>query len=182
MRRTYAQKSCEIESQSTEGQILKAPLKGERTLPYSTKTEIMTDLLSKLVRINMDASTGYEYAAEKIENDNFRNFLKSYAERRKRYAAELEKEIVKLGGKAQSDTSLLGEIHQALMKIREAVSTHPDSALLDECVRGEGEAISQYEKVLKTDELKPSTKQLVMTQFDKIRAARSTMEELERVV
>ncbi len=142
----------------------------------------MIDLLNKLLQINLDASAGYAYAAEKIENDNFRNFLKSYATRRKRYADELEAEIIKMGGKAQSDTSLLGEIHRALMKIRDAVSTDHDSALLDECVRGEGESISQYEKVLKTDLLNAELRQLIMTQFDKIRAARSTMEELERVV
>jgi uncharacterized protein (TIGR02284 family) len=142
----------------------------------------MTDLLNKLLRINLDASSGYAYAAEKIENDNFRNFLKSYAERRKRYAEELKKEIVLQGVKAQSDTSLLGEVHQAFMKIRESVSIDHDTALLDECVRGEGEAITQYEKVLKTDRLSTELRQLITTQFDKIRAARSTMEELERVV
>ncbi|MGB6036817.1 MAG: PA2169 family four-helix-bundle protein [Cryomorphaceae bacterium] len=142
----------------------------------------MIDLLNKILQTNLDASAGYAFAAEEIENDNFRNFLKSYAARRKRYADELEAEIVKLGGKSQSDTSLLGEVHQAFMKIREAVSINHDAALLDECVRGEGEAISQYEKVLKTDKLNTDLRQLIMTQFDKVRAARSTMEELERVV
>jgi len=142
----------------------------------------MIDLLNRILQINLDASAGYAYAAEKIENDNFRNFLKSYAARRKRYANDLEAEIVKMGGKPQSDTSLFGEIHQAFMKIRETVSTEHDAALLDECVRGEGEAISQYEKVLKTDMLNTELRQLITTQFDKVRAARSTMEELERVV
>ncbi len=142
----------------------------------------MIDLLNKLLQINLDASEGYAYAAEKIENDNFRNFLKSYATRRKRYADELKAEIKKLDGKAHSDTSILGEVHKVFMKIREVVSIDHDSALLDECIRGEGEAISQYEKVLKTDLLNADLRQLIMTHFDKIKAARSTMEELERVV
>jgi uncharacterized protein (TIGR02284 family) len=142
----------------------------------------MTDLLNMLLSVNLDASKGYSYAVEKIENDNFRNFLKSYADRRKRYADELEKEILKLGKEHRSHTTMLGEVHEALMKIREAVPRAHDSALLEECVRGEGEAIAQYEKVLKTDKLNPDLRQLIMTQFDKIKAARSTMEELERVV
>jgi len=66
--------------------------------------------------------------------------------------------------------------------LRESVSPVSDSALLDECVRGEGEAISQYKKVLETNDLKPQLRRLIMTQFDKIRAARNTMQELERVV
>lgn len=146
------------------------------------KTETMIDLLNKLLRVNLDASQGYAYAAEKIDNDNFRNFLLSYANRRNHYAEELKAAIAESGGETHESTTLLGELHQAFMKLRESVSPVSDSALLDECVRGEGEAISQYKKVLETNDLKPQLRKLIMTQFDKIRAARSTMQELERVV
>jgi len=142
----------------------------------------MVDLLNRLLRINLDASKGYAYAAEKIKNDNFRNFLISYADRRKHYAEELKGAILNLGGHVHENTTLLGELHQAFMKLRESVSPASDSALLDECVRGEGEAITQYKKVLRTDDLNPDLRQLIMTHFNKIRAAQSTMEELERVV
>lgn len=142
----------------------------------------MTDTLNNLVRINIDASKGYSLAAENIENDNFRNFLQSYAEQREKYAEQLKDEIVKIGGEPVSSTSVLGDIHRGVMKMREAVSPSRDSALLTECSRGEGEALAQYKKTLETTPFSVELRRMIMTQFDKIRAAKSTMDELVRVV
>ncbi|MCZ4407444.1 PA2169 family four-helix-bundle protein [Cryomorphaceae bacterium 1068] len=142
----------------------------------------MTDILNNLLKVNLDAAKGYSYAAENIKNDNFRHFLKTYADQRKRYAEELKQEILDLGGEPVENTSLLGDLHQALVKIKDSVSSDKDEALLEECSRGEGEAIAQYEKVIETEPFSTELRKLIMTQYDKIRAARSTMDELARVV
>ena len=144
----------------------------------------MIDSLNKLLRINLDAASGYEYAAENIKNDSFRIFLDSYSKRRHGYAHDIGNKIAEMGGDPELSPTLLGEAHQAFMKIRESVSSGSDhdSALLVECVRGEGEALHQYEKVLKLNNLKPELRRMITTQFDKIRAAQSTMAELGRVV
>jgi uncharacterized protein (TIGR02284 family) len=144
----------------------------------------MIDSLNKLLKLNLDAAEGYEYAAENIKNDNFKNFLKSYALRRKRYAEELRKNILSMGGEPDRSNGTVGEVHQAFMDLRKSVNSDndQDSALLQECVRGEGEALIQYEKLLKSTDLIPDLRRKLIIHFDKIRAARSTMDELDRVV
>jgi uncharacterized protein (TIGR02284 family) len=154
----------------------------EHLLHWHKQIIIMTDAINTLLRLNLDASKGYEFAASSIENENFRHFLEAYSRKRKRYAEELSEIVTQLRGKPNLNTTIKGDLHKALMEFRKSVTSSIDAALLEECVRGEGEAIEQYKKVLSVDKLSRDHRQTLMTQFDKIKAAKKTMEELERVV
>lgn len=142
----------------------------------------MENELNLLLRRNNDGFKGYTLASESIENDNFKNFLQAYARQRKHYAEELKSEIERLGLKVKDTTSMLGDIHESILKLKKSVSTLSDESILRECARGEDQAVSDYEKVLKSNTLPPEVQKVVMRQRDKIRAAGQTLTKLSTVI
>ena len=80
------------------------------------------------------------------------------------------------------ETSFLGDLHRAFIKIKENTSSNKDKAILAECARGESMALSDYNKVLESSDLPDHVLQTVMKQRDKIMAAEKTMRELAPIV
>lgn len=144
-------------------------------------TEMKTELKLLLAR-NLDGYEGYKYACEHIENENFKNFLKAYSAQRLKYANEIKKELEKRDISYRERTILLGEVHQSLIKLKNSISNMSDSALLKECIRGENQAIMDYEKVLKSNTLSADIQKMVLQHHVKIRAASNTLSELLPVV
>ncbi len=138
--------------------------------------------LQLLLRRNLDGYHGYTLAEESIKNDNFKNFLKTYALQRRKYADEIEAELVKRDLPEGDNTSILGDLHEAFMKLRNSISKMTDKDILDECARGENQTVSDYEKVLKSNELPPELQKMAMRHHDKIRAAEQTLHKLATVI
>lgn len=138
--------------------------------------------LKLLLRRNLDGYHGYTLASESIKNDNFKNFLKSYALQRKKYADEIEAELVKRDFKGGDNTSIMGDLHEAFMKLRNSISEIKDENILNECARGENQTVSDYEKVLKSNQLPPDLQKMAMQQHDRIRAAEQTLRKLATVI
>ncbi len=141
----------------------------------------MKELKLLLVR-NMDGAAGYKFASDHISNKNFKNFLKTYSEQRQKYADELKKILESKGESADQNTSILGDIHQAFIKLKDSVSEMSDSSILKECERGEDQALSDYESSIRANIFSPDVQRVVIMQRDKIMAARNTMRELLLVV
>lgn len=138
--------------------------------------------LKLLLSRNLDGYHGYTLASESIKNDNFKNFLKTYALQRKKYADEIESELVKRDFLGGEHTSIMGDLHEAFMKLRNSVSELTDSKILEECARGENQTVSDYEKVLKSNQLPPYLQKMAMQHHDKIRAAEQTLLKLASVI
>ena len=138
--------------------------------------------LEKILKRNIEGYRGYTLAAEDISNENFKNFLENYAERRKQFIDEIEETLKKHDMNTVDGTSFLGDMHRAFIKIRESVSSNKDKAILAECARGESMALSDYDKVLQSNDLPEHVLELVLKQRDKIMAAEKTMRELAPIV
>lgn len=138
--------------------------------------------LKLLLRRNCDGYEGYSFASKSIRNENFKNFLETYARQRKQYADEIKSEMAKRNITGGNNTSILGDIHEALLKLQKSVSGLDDQTILEECARGESQALVDYEKVLKSNEFPPDLQKLVMRHHDKIRAAKQTLHKLATVI
>jgi len=138
--------------------------------------------LNLLIARNIDGEKGYAYASEHIKNENFKNFLEAYANQRRKYVEELKDRMKSLGLEPKVESSTLGSIHKAILDLRTKFTSNADKAIMEECERGESMAVSDYLKVLKSDQLDSETLKLVMKQRDKILAAKQTLNKLEEVI
>ncbi|MCA1763756.1 MAG: PA2169 family four-helix-bundle protein [Cryomorphaceae bacterium] len=138
--------------------------------------------LNLLLSRNLDGERGYTNASTHIKNENFKNFLKAYADQRRKYAQEIKDRMEELGIEPREDFSTLGSIHHAIMELITKISSNADKALMEECARGESMAVSDYKKAMKSNMFDSDTLSMVMKQHDKIMAAKQTLKKIGEVI
>lgn len=146
-----------------------------------TRTEIL-DQLSQLLTISHDAEKGYQEASENVDDNELKTLLLTQSRQRAEFAQELDREIRALGGEADNGTSLTADLHRAWINIKSTFSTNDDKAVVQECHRGDQEALNTYNAVLQETDLVASTRELLLRQKQSIDSANSTMARLALVV
>lgn len=118
--------------------------------------------LNDLLTRSHDAYQGYNEAADDVENRTLRDWMRNSAIKRGKYITELQLQIGGLGGKPDNGTSLLADVHRIWMNWRSRL-TSGDEAILQECIRGEAQALQDYDKVLSNVALTPSVRKVLET-------------------
>ncbi len=142
--------------------------------------EKIINTLNELLEKNYDAERGYRSAAQSIKNPRLGNFLLQNADIRKSFAIDLTEEILEFDGKPSAETSTLGDLHRAWINFKSAVTTDSnEEGVLEECIRGEEEALKDYNQALKTERLDDSTVVMLEDHRSQIALAISELESLE---
>ncbi|MEM0995181.1 MAG: PA2169 family four-helix-bundle protein [Bacteroidota bacterium] len=97
---------------------------------------------------------GYTEAGNDVSDGMLRKWMFENAEQRDTYITELHNQIRALAGTPDHGTSFLGDMHRAWIDFKSSI-TDGDTAVLEECIRGEERAVEDYNKVL--DELNMTT-------------------------
>ena len=149
-----------------------------------TSNEKLTDVLNDLIKINNDRTEGYENAAKEtktIDVDLQATFNKMANESRK-YAAELTREVERLGGDPTSGTTTAGKIHRAWMDVKTTFSGKDRQAILESCEFGEDAAQKAYKEALASDaEISAETRQLITDQQSSLKASHDVIKKLRDV-
>jgi uncharacterized protein (TIGR02284 family) len=146
-----------------------------------TRGEIL-DALNKLLTRNRDAEEGYQEAAENAKDTELKSLYLTQSRQRADFAMELDRETRTLGGEPDSSTSLLSDLHRAWINIKSSIASNDDKATVQECQRGDQEALSDYNDVLQETDLVASTRELLLRQKQSIEAAHTAMARLALVV
>ncbi|WP_020595656.1 ferritin-like domain-containing protein [Spirosoma panaciterrae] len=146
-----------------------------------TRSEIL-EQLSRLLTLSRDAEKGYNEAAEHVDSHELKTLLLTQSRQRAEFALELDREIRTLGGEPDDSTSLAADLHRAWINIKSAFATNDDKAVVQECHRGDQEALNNYNSVLQETDLVASTRELLLRQKQSIDSANSTMARLALVV
>ena len=146
-----------------------------------TRTEIL-DQLSQLLTLSHDAEKGYQEASENVDDNELKTLLLAQSRQRAEFAQELDREIRTLGGEPDNGTSIAADLHRAWINIKSTFSTNDDKAVVQECHRGDQEALNTYNAVLQETDLVASTRELLLRQKQSIDSANSTMARLALVV
>ncbi|MGZ5271429.1 MAG: PA2169 family four-helix-bundle protein, partial [Ramlibacter sp.] len=85
----------------------------------------------------------------------------------RRGADELNQQIRSLGGKTEDSGSAMGAMHRGWISVKTTLSTYDDKAVLEECERGEDNAVARYRKALKQP-LPDQIRQIVERQFQAV--------------
>ena len=106
------------------------------------------DTLNHLISIAKDGAAGMTSAADHAKRPELKSSLQRLSQERDNVASELQSLVRSLGGDPEKSGTTLGAAHRGWMNLKEAVSIADDSSLLEECERGEDEAVKEFREAL----------------------------------
>lgn len=109
----------------------------------------VVDALQDLVECCKDGEYGFRACAEQAKRADLKSTFLKRADDCRGAAQELNEQIRQLGGKAEDGGSVAGAMHRGWVSVKSALTTYDDKAVLEECERGEDNAIARYRKALK---------------------------------
>ncbi len=139
--------------------------------------EELNDIIAK----SYDAEKGYKEAAEEVESPELKKLFTEYARQRYDFGHQIKDEIRKLGGEIEKGDTIAAKVHRAWMDIRSTFSSNDESAMLKEAIRGEKNALSNYEDALEEMPITSSAYKTLVSQRNHIRAVLNRLEQLAPV-
>lgn len=146
-----------------------------------TRGEVL-DQLNKLLTRNHEAERGYKEAAENAKDAELKSLFMAQSRQRGEFAMELDREIRTLGGEPDGGTSIASDLHRAWINIKSTFASDDDKATVQECQRGDQEALDNYNSVLQETDLVASTREVLLRQKQSIDSAHASMARLALVV
>ena len=107
------------------------------------------DALQDLTECCKDGEYGFRACAEQAKRADLKSTFLQRADDCRGAAQELNEQIRSLGGKAEEHGSAAGAMHRGWVAVKATLSTYDDKAVLEECERGEDNALARYRKALK---------------------------------
>ncbi|WP_080238749.1 ferritin-like domain-containing protein [Spirosoma rigui] len=146
-----------------------------------TRDEVL-DQLNKLLTRNHEAERGYKEASENAKDAELKSLFMAQSRQRGEFAMELDREVRTLGGEPDGGTSIASDLHRAWINIKSTFASDDDKATVQECQRGDQEALDNYNSVLQETDLVASTRELLLRQKQSIESAHASMARLALVV
>jgi uncharacterized protein (TIGR02284 family) len=109
----------------------------------------VADALNDLAECCKDGEYGFRACAEQAQRADLKSVFLQRAEDCRKGAQELYEQIRALGGTPDEGGSTAGAIHRGWVAVKASLSTYDDKAVLEECERGEDNALARYRKALK---------------------------------
>ncbi len=103
------------------------------------------DDLNHLIKINKDAEAGFRTAVANVKNTELETLFGGYATQHRKFVAELQQEIERLGGTYAESGTAGGALHRGWMDLKSAISGDSAAAMLTSCQTGEESAAAAYE-------------------------------------
>lgn len=139
--------------------------------------ETNTGLINNLIETLKDGEAGFHAAAEDVTNPELKSIFERYSAQRKTFSSELQSLVVREGEKPETTGSIAAVAHRGWMSVKSTVSSREDSAILEECERGEDSAVSTFEDAVKAGDLGVASEK-VNRQSIEIRKAHDHMRSL----
>ena len=145
----------------------------------STYTEEVGDKLNTLLERTYDAEKGFKKAAENVKDANLKSYFERKAQERYDFGHQLKSEIKSFGQDTEKSGSVAGTAHRAWMDVKALFSSDDEESMLEESIRGEEKALSDYDDILNETSLPLSTKTILEEQRAQITEGLSNIKQLE---
>jgi uncharacterized protein (TIGR02284 family) len=122
-------------------------------------------LLNELVETSKNGEKGFQAAAEDTKNPQLKSLFQKRAADCSAGAAELQAAVTQLGGKPEDSGTVAGAMHRGWLNLKAAVAGRTDTAILEECERGEDVAKKHYGDAL-NEPLPENVRHLVQKQYE----------------
>ncbi len=107
--------------------------------------------LNHLINVCRDGQKGFEAASKSIRDTTLRAELLQYSQQRRDFAEELQAMVDDMGEAPSEGGTVSGAMHSGWTKLKDALTTRDQYAILDECESGEDSAVEAYREALATD-------------------------------
>ena len=111
--------------------------------------EDVIDTLNTLIETCKDGEYGFRTCAEHVKSAQLRQVFTSRADECRQGATELQALVTRLGGKADTSSSVTGTLHRGWVNLKALMTGDSDQAALNECERGEDAALARYRDAIK---------------------------------
>ncbi|ULC59125.1 PA2169 family four-helix-bundle protein [Flaviramulus sp. BrNp1-15] len=145
----------------------------------SNYTKEIGDKLNDLLEKTYDAEKGFKKAADNVDNAALKSYFNQKAQERYDFGHELKSELKSFNQDIDKGGSIAGDAHRAWMDIKAMFSSENEESMLEEAIRGEKSAISEYREVINETALPFSTKSILESQKNKIESGLSRIKTLE---
>lgn len=125
--------------------------------------------LNDLIEVSKDGERGFTTSAEDVEETTLKSVFLDGAKRCAEGAAELQREVRRLGGEPEHDGSVSGALHRGWVNTKSAFTGRDARAILEEVERGEDVAVRVYREALEKS-LPADIRGVVQRQFDGVLA------------
>jgi len=141
--------------------------------------EEVISALNELIETCRDGQEGFRTAAEGVGSGELKRLFHGYSQQRASFVGELQDEVRRLGGEAETAGSLAASLHRGWIGIKAAVTGRDDRSILAECERGEEAAVAAYRAALNGD-LPSNVRAVVERQFGEVKQAHERVSSLEK--
>jgi uncharacterized protein (TIGR02284 family) len=144
----------------------------------NTNDDVLS-VLNDLIETCKDGEQGYRAAGDAIETPDIRTLFHMYAQQRAQFASELNNEVLRHGGEPAKAGHVSAALHRGWMNIKAAVTGKNETAIIDECERGEDAAVEAYQDALKKH-LPRDLQSLIEQQYTEIKHSHDTVRGMKR--
>ena len=140
--------------------------------------ENAVEVLNDLIQINNDRVEGYKRAIKEADASDvdLKAIFQRMEDESRQYLAELNREVVKLGGEPASGTTVSGKIYRAWMDVKATFTGNDRLAVLENCEFGEDAAQKAYKEALESDEdISLDLRQLISNQKASLKVSHDTI-------
>jgi uncharacterized protein (TIGR02284 family) len=142
----------------------------------ATNDNVITTL-NNLIETCKDGQNGFQVAAEGVENSNLKSLFYEYSQQRAKFAGELQALVRELGGDPENSGSTAATLHRGWINIKSIVTGKDDTAILDECERGEDVAKKAYQEASKAN-LPSNVSSVIQRQAQEVKEAHDRVRDL----
>ena len=139
-------------------------------------------ILNSLIETTLDSADGYNQAASKAKNPQYKNLFQQWASERRQVVTELQSEVRTLGGNPEDDGSVLAAGHRTFLKLRDTVTGSDDTSVVDEVERGEDFIKAKYEEALEDEELSSEVRDAVVRAYGSVKTGHDQARNLKHAL
>ncbi|MGB8507800.1 MAG: PA2169 family four-helix-bundle protein [Pyrinomonadaceae bacterium] len=141
--------------------------------------EEVISTLNNLIETCKDGQNGFQTAADGIKNSELKTLFHTYATQRAQFSGEIQDEVRRLGGDPEQTGSVAAALHRGWIDIKSAVTGEDESAIINECERGEDSAVSNYKEALAAD-LPANVRSVVERQYAQVKEAHDRISAMKK--
>lgn len=138
--------------------------------------------LNSLIQINIDASKGYRDAASAVSDADLQQIFNLCSLERQHYADQLIAYANVHNAELEADGSIKATLHRTWMILKADATSNNELAIIEECMRGDEEAIDIYNKIIPDSTFIPPVREIVIKQHTAIKKTLSQLKEWQSLL
>jgi uncharacterized protein (TIGR02284 family) len=137
--------------------------------------------LNNLIKMNIDSGEGYRFAASAVSDADLQKIFNTNSATRETFAKQLQSVVAQYGEEPADEGSVKAVLHRTWLTFKADLTTKNEVAVVEECIRGDEEAVELYEEVTKDAEFSQTITILVDKQYKAIKETLRQLNEWKKI-